>query len=194
MKQEIIRIAHLLYNKNMLAANDGSISYRYNNTEILITPSTKSKSQITPEDIAIITIDGQIKRGDPSHEHFMMHLAIYQLCPQAKCVIHAHPIKATAWTIAHPDLKELPVERLHQFIETYGRIPIISLQSNNTDLLKPYLPEYRMLLLAQYGAISWGEELQETLNGIERLEHAADILLYANMISSIKLSKTSRAA
>lgn len=193
MKQEIIRIAHHLHNKNMLAADDGSISYRYNNTEILITPPSKSKSQITPDDVAIITIDGQIKKGKPSPESFM-HLAIYQLCPKAKCVIHTHPPKATAWTVARPDLKELPVEILHQFI---SRVPIVPYQSdskNFNDALKPYLPEYRMMLLARYGAITWGDDLEEALNRIERLEHAADILIYANMISGIGNSLTHHAA
>jgi L-fuculose-phosphate aldolase len=188
MKQEMIDIAKKLYAKNMLAAADGNISYRVNENEILITPAGKAKTSLQPEDIATITIDNKIIQGNPSSER-LMHLTIYQHCPKASCIIHAHPPKAIAWTIAYPELAELPSECLSELILAVGRIPIASYARPGTqamgDVLKPFLPACRVLVLARHGALSWGEDLQEALNGIERLEHTAEILMYAKTLGGI---------
>lgn len=184
----IIHTAQQLHQKNMLAAADGNISYRISDEEILITPTGKPKASLQPEEMAIITIDNQIIAGDPSSER-LMHLAIYQQCSQARCVIHAHPPKAIAWTIAYPKLTELPSECLSELILSVGRIPIALYARPGTqrmgDVLQPFLPECRVILLARHGALTWGEDLQEALNGMERLEHTAEILMVAKLLGGI---------
>lgn len=188
IKQQIIDTAQQLHAKNMLAAADGNISYRLSDNEIFITPAGKSKAKIEPDDIATINLKNEILHGTPSSER-LMHLTIYQHCPQAKCVIHAHPATAIAWTIARPDLKELPSECLSELILAAGKVPIAPYARPGTqsmgDVLKPFLPACRIIILARHGALTWGEDLQETLNGMERLEHTADILLRATMLGGI---------
>lgn len=188
LRQEIIYVAQQLYNKNLLAAADGNISYRINDEEILITPTGKAKARLQPEDMAVITIQNQIKSGHPSSE-CLMHLSIYQQCAAARCVIHAHPPKAIAWTIARPDLTELPSNCLSELILATGRVPIVPYSRPGTqamgDMLTPYLPDCRIMLLARHGALTWGEDLQETLNGMERLEHTAEILLHTIALGGI---------
>lgn len=190
IKQQIIRVAQQLHSKNMLAAADGNISYRIDDENILITPTGKSKANIKPQEIAVINLAGETIRGEPSSEK-QMHLAIYKSCPQARSIIHAHPATATAWTIARPELTELPSECLSELIIAAGQIPIAPYQCPGTkemgEVLKPYLPHSRIIILARHGALSWGEDLQEALNGMERLEHAAEILMRATLLGGITL-------
>lgn len=186
--KKIIAVAKQLHAKNFLAAADGNISFRLSDNEILITPAGKPKALLEPEDLAIISLDNQIISGNPSSER-LMHLAIYRECSLARYVIHAHPPKAIALTIAHPELSELPAESLSELILAAGRVPIVPFARPGTqamgDVLKPYLPECRILILARHGALTWGEDLQEALNGMERLEHTAEILLYAFLLGGI---------
>ena len=44
------------------------------------------------------------------------------------------------------------------------------------EALASYLPQHRVMILARHGALSWGEDLDEAYNGMERLEHSAQIL------------------
>ena len=182
LSEEIIQVARALHAKNMLAAADGNISYRLNEEEILITPAGKAKAHLHADEMAIITLDNQIIKGNPSSER-LMHLSVYQQCPKARCVIHAHPPRAIAWTIARPESTELPGECFSELILSLGRIPIASYARPGTQAmgegLKSFLPECRVIILARHGALTWGEDLQEALNGMERLEHSAEILLYA---------------
>lgn len=188
-KERIIQIARQLHLKNMLAAADGNISYRVSDSEILITPAGKPKASIKPEDLATITLDNHIIQGNPSSER-LMHLTIYQYCSKARCVIHAHPPYAIAWTIARPDSKELPADFFSELILATGRIPIAPYARPGTqamgDVLVPFLPECRVIVMARHGALAWGEDLEEALNGIERLEHSAQILIHASSLGAIK--------
>ena len=187
-RTQMIATAKHLHQKNMLAAADGNISYRLSDTYILITPAGRAKSTLMPEDIAVITLDNTIISGKPSSER-LMHLAIYQQCPHARCVVHAHPPTAIAWSIACPQLTYLPDECLSELILACGRVPIVPYARPGTaamgEVLLPFLPQYRALILARHGALGWGESLEEATYAIERIEHTAMILLSAHQLGGI---------
>lgn len=188
IKQELIEAARLLHSKNYLAANDGNLSYRFDNENILITPSGVPKWILNEDDFALINLQGEVFKGKPSSE-MAMHLKIYRDCPQAKCVVHAHPPVSIAWTIAHPQLKFLPDECISELILATGRIPIAPYARPGTpqmgEVLANFLPNYRVMILARHGALSWGESIEEAYNGIERLEHAALILKEAQSLGGL---------
>ena len=198
IKQQLIDAAKKLYQKNYLAACDGNLSYRLDNNTIIITSKGKPKAELGLHDFSIIDIDDQIKHGDPSSER-LMHLAVYRNCPEAKCVIHAHPPTAIAWSITCPDLKELPHDCMSELIIAAGRIPIAPYALPGSEEMgahiEPFLPLHRIMILARHGAITWGESIQEAINGMERLEHSADILMRAKQLGGLtSLSKEQVAA
>ena len=188
ISKHIIEIAKRLHARNMLAACDGNISYRLSDDEILITPSGRAKAFIDPKEISSISLTGDTVAGNPSSEK-LMHLAIYKKCPQAKAIVHAHPPMAVAWSVAKPDLKELPAKCLTELILCVGKIPMIPMaipgSQDMGDMLNPFLPDHRVMILGRHGAVSWGEDLDEAINGMERLEHAATILYHANHLGGL---------
>ncbi|MBU0506006.1 MAG: class II aldolase/adducin family protein [bacterium] len=188
ISKQIIEIAKRLYNRNMLAACDGNISYRLSDDEILITPSGRAKAFIDPKEISSISLKGATVAGNPSSER-LMHLAIYNKCPKAKVIVHAHPPMAVAWSVAKPALTELPTKCLTELILCVGKIPIVPMAIPGTEdmgsLLNPYLPDNRVMILARHGAVSWGEDLDEAINGMERIEHAATILYHASHLGEL---------
>lgn len=186
--REIIEICSRLNSKNMLASADGNVSYRVSDDHILITPTGVNKAFLKPFDMAVIDIKNRIIKGKPSGER-LMHLEIYRQCPQARCIVHAHPPTATAWSVAHPEMKELPADALSEVILAVGRIPVIPYARPGTESmgesLRPFLPRSRVMILARHGALSWGESIMEAYNGMERLEHSAMILKAAYELGGI---------
>jgi len=187
-REEIVAICRLLHGRGYLASADGNVSYRLSNERILITPSGTHKGFIRPADIAIMTIDGKVLAGKPSSE-LLMHLEVYRQCDEARCVVHAHPPIAVAWTVAYPDLEELPSRCLSEVILAAGRIPIVpyarpGTADMGTNLAKD-LPTHRLFILARHGALCWGESLMEAYGGIERLEHSAQILKAAKELGGL---------
>ncbi len=175
----LIHYAQRAYTKNLLAAADGNLSYRSSETEILITPSGVSKADLKAEDLASVSLDNQILQGRPSSER-LMHLAIYNAVPQAKAVVHAHPVTAIALSLARPHWTELPTDSLPEVIIAAGKIPIAPYARPGTktmgEVLLPLLPECRLIILARHGAVCWGESVAEAYQGIERLEQICQIL------------------
>lgn len=179
MKREIVDVCRRLHGRNLLAAADGNVSVRLSDEEILFTPSGLNKARIGEGEIATVTLAGEVRSGNPSGER-LMHLEVYRRCAKARAVVHAHPPTAIAWTVARPDLTELPAEALSELILAVGRVPIAPYARPGTqemgNVLAPFLPGCRVILLARHGAISWGEDLEEAYNGMERLEHVCQIL------------------
>lgn len=184
----ITEIGRRLHQRGWLAAADGNISVRLHDEEILMTPTGVHKGYLKETDICRLTLDNRVLFGKPSGER-LMHLAVYQTCPQAIAVVHAHPPVSTAWSIARPDLTELPAECLSEVILAAGRIPIVPYAQPGTqqmgENLKPFLPDCRLMILARHGALAWGESLDEAYNGIERLEHAAVTLGHAQVLGGL---------
>jgi L-fuculose-phosphate aldolase len=188
IKLDMVTVCRLLNQKNMLAAADGNVSFRVSDERIFITPTAINKAFMEPEEIATINIRGDVLSGHPSGER-LMHIEVFKRCPEARCIVHAHPPTAVAWSLARPHLTELPFEVLPEVILAVGRMPIIPYARPGTvemgTYLAPVLPKYRVMILSRHGGISWGESISEAYNGMERLEHSAQILKSAVELASM---------
>lgn len=186
--KQIVEISQRLHKMDCLAACDGNISVRVAEDKILITPSTRPKAFITEKEIVQMDLKGYSQNGIPSSEK-QMHLSVYHTAPQAKAVIHAHPPAAIAWSIAHPDLKELPCDSCSELILALGKVPIVPYARPGTaemgTNLKKYLPETKVMILSRHGSLTWGENIEEAYFGQERLEHSAKLLMYASYINKL---------
>lgn len=184
-----MEICRRLHARNLLAAADGNVSVRLDDDTILFTPTGKNKGYLDSADLARVTLDDRVLAGKPSGER-RMHLAVYRRCPKARAVVHAHPPTAIAWSVARPELKELPSDCLSEIILAVGSIPFVPYARPGTAdmgaVLEPFLPQSRVLILSRHGGLSWGESLDEAYNGMERLEHSAQILKAAVELGGLK--------
>jgi len=188
MKRRIVEVCKRLWDRNMLASADGNVSFRVSDDEILITPSGLAKAFMNPEEMAVIKLNGEVVKGNPSGER-AMHLQVYRQCPEAKAVVHAHPPHAIAWSVSKPDLNELPSSSLSEVILACGSIPFVPYATPTTNSmatnLEPFLPAHRLLILSRHGGLSWGESLDEAVGGMERLEHSSEILWLAQSMGEL---------
>jgi L-fuculose-phosphate aldolase len=186
--REIVRLCRRLAARGWVAACDGNVSALVEEDRILVTPTGRYKTQMRADELATMRLDGTILRGQPSSE-VALHLAVYRRCPAARVVVHAHPPIATAWTVARPDLDELPVACVAEVILGAGRIPFVEYARPGTPAVaaavEPYLPDHRVMVLRRHGALAWGESGEEAFAGIDRLEHSARLLMAAETIGGL---------
>jgi L-fuculose-phosphate aldolase len=168
-----------LHARNLLAGADGNLSCRMADGTIAITPSGRAKDRLVPGDMAFLGPEGRILSGAPSTER-LMHLTVYARCPGARVVVHAHPPTAIAWSVARPDLRALPSDVLPELVLAAGEVPIVPYARPGTpsmgEVLEPFLPDHRLVILSRHGALSWGEDVEEACRGMERVEHVCLIL------------------
>ena len=184
----IIETGRRLHAKDYIAAADGNISYRLSDQRILITSRGRPKGFLTKEDIAIMNLQGEVIAGKPSTES-RMHLEVYRRQPEARAVIHAHAPTCTAWSIARPDLTRLPDESMAELILAVGEVPVAPYQRPGTEemarAVAGFVDKHQVVILARHGVLSWGRDLEEAYMGVERVEHAAQILWRAQAIGGL---------
>ncbi|NWJ39457.1 MAG: class II aldolase/adducin family protein [Geothrix sp.] len=186
---DLLDACRRLHAGGLLAASDGNLSMRLPNGLIAMTPSGVPKAKVQLGDLAYLQLDGTIQAGRPSSER-AMHLAIYRAVPEAKAIVHAHPPTAIAWSLARPELEELPSDGLPEVILAAGRIPIVPMALPGTEAmganLLPFLPAHRLMILARHGGLCWGGHMDEAAGGMERLEQVATILWKAETLGGAK--------
>jgi len=104
---EIVKISHLLYQKEFVSATDGNISARLKNGNIICTPTSVNKGELRRSQIVEVDLDGNLVYGiyKPSTE-IKMHLFIYKNRNDVNAIVHAHPPFATAFATAGLSLEE----------------------------------------------------------------------------------------
>ena len=60
LRNELIRVNHILVECGLIRSSDGNISVRLNRNFLLITPSGVYKSDMCPEDLIVIDMDGAV--------------------------------------------------------------------------------------------------------------------------------------
>ena len=190
IRQEMCEIGRRVYERGMVAANDGNFSVKLNNNEFLCTPTGVSKGFMTPEYICRIDAEGRLleANGDfkPSSE-MKMHLRVYKERPDVQAVVHAHPPYATTFAAAGIPL-EKPV--LSEAILTLGKVPVARYGTPSTrevpDAVAEYLPYYDAMLLANHGALTYGDSLMNAYHKMESVEFYARILYQNHMLGGAR--------
>ncbi len=185
----IAEIGRRLDRRGFTASNDGNISVREPDGTFLITASGSRKGYLHEAEVIRIDREGRVLHGAgrPSSET-AMHLAAYQARWDVCAVVHAHPPAATAFAVAREPLDQ-PI--LPELVATLGVVPVAPYGTPGTpDLVRsllPYIREHDAVLLANHGAVTFGPDLEEAYFRLERLEHAARILLYARSLGKTSI-------
>lgn len=185
-KQAICEVGQLLFNKGFVAANDGNLSIRLSENEILTTPTRVSKGFIKPDMLVKVDINGQVLSGDrkPSSE-LKMHLRVYQERPDVKAVVHAHPPYATSLAIAGIPLNKA---LMPEAVVLLGTVPIAKYGTPSTEevpqAIAPYVHDHHALLLENHGALTWSHDIYDAYFLMESLEFTAKIQFLVKQLGS----------
>lgn len=183
----IVQVCRRLYERGLVAGPDGNVSVRLSDQSILVTPSGLSKVDVTPDDLVVVHLHGEVLDGrrSPSSE-LAMHLRIYRRRDDVRAVVHAHPPTATGFAVAGESFMA-PV--LPEVILQMGAVPLVPYATPGTehlpDAMEPFLAAHDAFLLANHGATTVGPTLVAAHQRMESLEHAARILLAARSVGRV---------
>ena len=190
IKKQICDIGKRIYDRGMVAANDGNISVKISDNEFLCTPTGVSKGFMTPDYICKVDAEGNVIQANgkfkPSSE-IKMHMRVYKERPDVKSVVHAHPIYATSFAIAGIPLTQ-PI--MPEAVIALGCVPIAEYGTPSTneipDAVEKYLQYYDAVLLANHGALSYSDSLLSAYHKMESLEFYAELLFKSKQLGGPK--------
>ena len=183
----VVTVCRRLYERGLIAGQDGNVSARLGADRLLVTPAGLSKIDVAADDLVVVTTGGEHVAGArrPSSE-LGMHLRIYAMRADVGAVVHAHPPTATGFAVAG---ESFVADVLPEIIFQLGRVPLVPYATPGTPAvaegLAPYILEHDAFLLANHGATTVGESLLVAHQRMESLEHAARILLAARQLGRV---------
>ena len=190
IKKQICDIGKRIYNRGMVAANDGNISVKISDNEFLCTPTGVSKGFMTPDYICKVDANGKVLQanGDfkPSSE-IKMHMRVYKERPDVKSVVHAHPLYATSFAIAGIPLTQ-PI--MPEAVIALGCVPIAEYGTPSTeeipDAVSKYLQYFDAVLLENHGALAYSDSLLAAYHKMESVEFYARLLYQSKQLGGPK--------
>ena len=188
LRQDIVDIGKLVYQKGWVAANDGNISIRLERNRILCTCTGISKGMMTPDDVIVCDLEGVKLEGERERTtEIAMHLAVYRARPDVFSVLHAHPPTATGFAVAGRSLTQA---LLPETVIYLGCVPLAEYGQPGTPALTesiaPFLSKFDAILLSNHGVVSFGRDVQQAFFRMETVEHSARIALIAELLGGAK--------
>ena len=148
-----------------------------------ITPSGIDFFEIQPEDIVIMTLDGDIVEGErtPSSE-WVMHKIFYENREDIDAMIHAHTMYATVMATLRWDLPPshymVAVAGKNVRVADYATYGTPELAENAYEAMK----DRRAVLLANHGIIAGAQDLLNAFNIVEEVEYCSEVHIKAKSV------------
>ncbi len=188
IRQEIVEAGKKICEIGLVIGTWGNISARIPDENLVaITPSGIDYDNITPEDIVITDLMGDIIDGKkkPSIE-LNLHLEIYRNRDDVNAIVHTHSEYCTALAIAR---KEIPavVEDLVQVAGGNIRVSQYHLPGSKElgKAVVKALEGRNAVILANHGCLSVAKNLKEALKISLIIEKSAKATIFAKIMGEI---------
>lgn len=191
-KKQMVEVGRWLYDKGLIVATDGNLSIKLGD-RIIATPSGVSKGFLKETELIVVDLEGKkiTGQGRPSTE-LKMHLEVYKVRPDVHAVVHAHPPKCTAFTIAGISLAQCVMPEV---VVSIGAIPTANYATPSTEEVAQSIRELikisDVVMLDRHGSLTVGQDIKSAYMKLEKMEHAAEVMIYARLLGGVKtLSKS----
>lgn len=187
LKLEICDIGRRIYAKGFAAGNDGNITFRLSENEVLCTPTMICKGFMKPEDLCTVDMEGKQLSGTRKRtSEVLLHLAIMKARPKIKSVVHCHPPHATAFAIAREPIPQCVLPEVEVFL---GDVPITKYETPGgqsfADTVLPYVHKSNVIILANHGTVSFGETVEKAYWWTEILDAYCRMLMMARDLGRV---------
>jgi L-fuculose-phosphate aldolase len=191
----IVDVCKRLSDRHFVANHDGNVTCKIADGQFLATPTSFAKIDISAQDLLTIDDSGRVLAG--SHKIFseiFWHLAIYRARPDIKCIVHAHPVTASAYGLAQ---KELGTPAIPEAIVSLGRAihtarffspldPVIKEAGSHFEHeMSRVLFDCDAFIAPGNGVWAVGENVLQTYLRLELVEHVAQQQMIAERLGNI---------
>ena len=200
------KLKHAVYEANMELPRRGLVTYTWGNVSgidrerglVVIKPSGVSYDELTPEDLVVLDLDGNVVDGklNPSSDT-KTHLELYKAFPEIGGIVHTHSPYAVGWAQAGRDIPAYGTTHADYF---YGPVPccrslteqeVEEDYERNTGLVIVETFRQRELepvhvpgaICRNHGPFTWGRDAAQAVYHAVVLEEVAKMAVYTTQIA-----------
>lgn len=181
VREAICEAGKRVWERGLVASNDGNISYRLDRDTVLATPTLMSKGFLDPDDLVLVDLEGNQKGGtQKSTSEIRMHLNVYRRRPDVRSVLHVHPPHVLAFALTGTPLPKCLMWEVEILL---GEVPFVPYETPGTwdfaRTLDPWLDYHDAFVLENHGAVTLGLDPFDAYYKMECVDQYCRVLLLA---------------
>ncbi len=169
LKQEIIRIGKLMWDKGLVFGFNGNISARIDANTVLITATGTCLGYLTEKDILTMNLEGQVIGEGKASSERLLHTSIYKALSNIQCVVHTHTTYTNGFFLSNDRFTPKTFEA--QFY--LGEVKAIAQSTPSVTDPAPVLEALKannLVVLKNHGVVAVGDNLFNAFVLIQELE------------------------
>ncbi|MBI1313470.1 class II aldolase/adducin family protein [bacterium] len=187
-RDEIMQTMDRIYRYRMTTTSGGNLSIREECGDIWISPARVDKGSLTRDDIVCVRSDGSVQGTHRPSSEFPFHKAIYDVRPDVRAIVHAHPVALVAFSICG----QTPDTRLfHQASSVCGKTGFAPYALPGSEQLgqriaATFADGCDSVILENHGVVVGGESLSHAFQRFEAFEFAAKTIIKGRQLGDIR--------
>jgi L-fuculose-phosphate aldolase len=185
-RDQITRIIDRIYKRGMTTTSGGNISIIDNNGDIWVTPASVDKGSLKPSDIMCVKRDGRVIGPHKPSSEYPFHKAIYEIRPDIKSIIHAHPPALVSFSIVHkiPDTNVISQAKHICGPIGYAVYELPGSSMLGERIAEEFRKDYKAVIMENHGTVVGGTDLIDAFQRFETLEFCARTILFGKTIGT----------
>lgn len=187
-KDQITEIIKRIYQAGMTTTSGGNISIKDSEGKIWVTPSAIDKGSLTRKDICCVNPDGNVIGLHKPSSEFPFHKAIYDIRPDIKAVIHAHPPALVSFSIARkiPNTNIIPQAKYICGPIGYADYALPGSMHLGDKIAEQFSKGYDAVIMENHGIVVGGTDIKDAFIRFEALEFSAKTIIGASTVGEVQ--------
>ncbi len=186
-KDRITNIIQQIYQAGLTTTSGGNISIKDLEGNIWVTPAAIDKGGLSRKDIMCVTPEGEIiGRHKPSSE-FPFHKAIYDVRPDIRAIIHAHPPALVSFSIVRkiPNTNIIPQAKNICGPIGYAEYALPGGIELGDKIAEQFSQGYDAVTMENHGIVVGGTDIKDAYIRFEALEFSARTIVGASTVGKV---------
>lgn len=181
---QIVTVIDKIYKDGLTTTSGGNISMMDDEGTIWITPAGVDKGSLHPSDIMCIKKDGSISGKHKPSSEFPFHKAIYDIRPDIKAIIHAHPPALVSFSIVRETPNTNVFAKAKQVCGPigYAKYELPGSKALGSLIAEEFSKGYKAIIMENHGTVVGGGNIIDALQRFETLELTAKTIIYGNTL------------
>lgn len=186
-RDQIVLIISRIYNRGLTTTSGGNISIIDENGDMWVTPSAIDKGSLRASDIILVKKDGAIVGKHKPSSEYPFHKAIYEIRPDIKAVVHAHPPALVSFSIVHtiPDTNVIPQAKHVCGPIGYAPYALPGSEDLGESIANVFKKGYNGCIMENHGTVVGGTDLRDAFQRFETLEFSARTIINGKTIGKV---------
>ena len=184
---QIVMIMERIYKYGMTTTSGGNLSIIDERGDVWISPGGVDKGSLTRKDIVCVKRDGMVDGIHKPSSEYPFHRSIYEMRPDIKAVLHAHPPALVAFSIVRKTPNTLLIPNVHQVC---GEIDIAEYDvPGGTELgvkiAKVFQRGINTVIMENHGIVVGAADLFRAFASFETLDFCARLQIDSAKIGAL---------